>query len=49
VLFKARVVFRKYIPKKHKRFGIQIYKLCDSEECMCDMKLHLGKDRTQVT
>jgi len=30
VLYKGRVVFRQYIPKKHKRFGIKIYKLCDS-------------------
>ena len=29
VLYKGRVVFRQYIPKKHKRFGIKIYKLCD--------------------
>lgn len=30
VLFKGRVIFREYIPKKHKRFGIKIYKLNDS-------------------
>jgi hypothetical protein len=30
VLYKVRVVFRQYIPKKHKRFGIKIYKVCDS-------------------
>jgi hypothetical protein len=30
VLFKGRVVFKQYIPKKHKRFGIKVYKLCDS-------------------
>ena len=29
VQFKGRVVFRQYIPKKRKRFGIKIYKLCD--------------------
>ena len=29
ILFKRRVIFRHYIPKKHKRFGIKIYKLCD--------------------
>jgi len=27
VLYKGRVVFQQYIPKKHKRFGIKIYKL----------------------
>ena len=25
--FKERVIFRQYIPKKHERFGIKIYKL----------------------
>ena len=29
VLFKGRVVFTQYIPKKYKRFGIKIFKLCD--------------------
>ena len=29
VKFKGRVIFRQYIPKKRKCFGIKIYKLCD--------------------
>jgi len=29
VKFKGRVIFRQYIPKKIKCFGIKIYKLCD--------------------
>ena len=29
ILFKRRVIFRQHIPKKHKSFGIKIYKLCD--------------------
>ena len=29
VKFKGRVIFRQYIPKKHKRFRNKIYKLCD--------------------
>jgi hypothetical protein len=29
VLLKGRIVFKQYIPKKHKCFGIKIYKLCD--------------------
>jgi len=37
VMYKERVVFRQYIPKKHKRFGIKIYKLCDY------LSLYLGK------
>ena len=29
VKFNGRVIFQQYIPKKHKHFGIKIYKLCD--------------------
>jgi len=29
VFFKGRVTFKQYTPKKHKRFGIKLYKLCD--------------------
>jgi hypothetical protein len=29
VLFKGRVIFKQYIPKKHKCFGVKIYKLCN--------------------
>ena len=39
VLCKGRVVFRQYIPKKHKRFGIKIYKLCDSLGYTYDMSV----------
>jgi hypothetical protein len=39
VLFKARVIFRQYIPKKHKRFNIKIYKLCDVSGYTYDMKV----------
>jgi hypothetical protein len=28
--FKGRNVFRQYIPKKHRHFGIKIFKLCDA-------------------
>jgi hypothetical protein len=30
VLFKGNIVFKQYIPKWHKLFGIKIYKLYDS-------------------
>jgi len=30
VLFKERVIFKQYISKKHKHFGIDIYKLCST-------------------
>jgi hypothetical protein len=29
LIFKGRVIFRKYIPKKRKCFGVKVYKLCD--------------------
>jgi hypothetical protein len=31
VLFEGRIIFRQYIPKKHRRFGIELYKPCDSK------------------
>jgi len=31
-LFKGSVTFRQYVSKKHKRFGIKIYRLCDETE-----------------
>jgi hypothetical protein len=46
VLFKGRVDFKQHIPKKHKCFGIKIYKLCDSKGYMYNMRVYLGKDRT---
>ena len=30
VKYKGRVIFRQYIPKKHKCFGIKIYRLCET-------------------
>jgi hypothetical protein len=49
VLFKGRVVFKQYVPKNHKCFGIKIYKLCDSKGCTYNMTVYLGKDRTHAT
>ena len=46
-LYKGRVVH--YIPKKHKRFGIKIYKLCDSLGYTYDMSMYLGKQRQNAT
>ena len=37
VKFQGRVIFRQYFPKKRKRFGIKIYKLCDESGYMYDM------------
>jgi len=43
VLYKGRVVFWQNTPKKHKRFGIKIYKLCNSLGYTYDMSVYLGK------
>ena len=45
VSFKGRVIFKQFIPKKRKRFGIKVFKLCDSTGYTNDMKVYLGKDR----
>ena len=39
------MIFKQYIPKNRKRFGIKIFKLCDSTGYTYDMKVYLGKDR----
>jgi len=45
VKFKERIIFLKYIPKKHKRFGIRIYKLCDETGFTYDMTVYFGRER----
>jgi len=49
VLYKGRAVFRQYIPRRHKRFGIKIYKLCDSLGYTYEMNLCLGKQSQHAT
>ena len=49
VLYKRKVIFQQYIPKKHKRFGIKIYKLCDSLVYTYDISVYLGKQRQRAT
>ena len=49
VRFKGRVIFKQYIPKKRKRFGIKMYKLCDSSGYTYDMDVYLGKDGQRAT
>ena len=48
VKFKGRILFKQYIPKKCKRFGIKIFKLCDSTGYTCDMNVYLGKERQRA-
>jgi len=49
VMYKLRVAFRQYIPKKHKRFGNKIVNLCDSLGYTYDMSVCLGKQRQHAT
>ena len=42
-------MFRQYIPKKRKRFGIKIYKLCGESGYTYDMKVYFGKDSRSAT
>jgi hypothetical protein len=45
VIVSFKVIVKQCIPKKRKRFGIKIFKLCDSPEYTYDKKVYLGKDR----
>jgi hypothetical protein len=45
VLFKGKVAFKQYIPKKNKRFRNKISKFCDMTGNTYDMEEYLGKDR----
>jgi hypothetical protein len=49
MLYKGRVTLQQYIPKKHKRFVIKIYKLCNSLGYTYDMSAYLGKQRQHAT
>jgi len=44
VKFQGRVIFRQYLPKERKDFGIKIYKLCNKSGYTYDMRVYLGKD-----
>ena len=49
VKFKDRVIFRQYIPKNRKRFGIKIYKFSDESGYTYDMRMYLGRDSHPAT
>ena len=49
VKYRGRVIFRQYIPKKRKCFGIKIYKLCDEAGYTCTVRVYLGKDLQSAT
>jgi hypothetical protein len=43
VLFKRTSIFKQYIPKKHKNFGIKIYKLCNMIGYSYNINVYLKK------
>jgi hypothetical protein len=45
MLYKGRIVFKQYIPKKHKCVGIKIYKLCGSRRYTYDIRVYLEDSR----
>jgi len=45
VLFKGRVIFKQYVPKKQKWFGINFYKLRDANGYIYNTRVYSGKDR----
>jgi hypothetical protein len=49
LLFKGRVIFGQYIPKKPKWFGLKLYKLCYSKGITYNMTVYLGRDRKGAT
>jgi hypothetical protein len=44
VLFKGTVIFKQYIPKKHKEFGTRIYSLCKLTGHTYDISIYVGND-----
>jgi hypothetical protein len=49
VFFKDGVIFKQYIPKKHKQFGIKLYQMWDSEGYTDIMTMYIGKDKKCAT
>ena len=49
IKFKGRVIFRQYIPKKHKRWGMKMYKISDKSGYTYHIEMYLGKDKTNTS
>jgi hypothetical protein len=43
------VIFKQYISKEHKHFGMKIYKLCKMTSYTHDMNVYLGEDTQNAT
>jgi hypothetical protein len=49
VFFEVGVIFKQYIPKKHKQLGIKLYQVCDSKGYTDSMTTYLGKNKKCAT
>jgi len=49
VKYRGRFIFRQYIPKKRKLFGIKIHKQYDEAGYTCAMRVYFGKDPQSAT
>ncbi|GFW73903.1 piggyBac transposable element-derived protein 4 [Trichonephila clavipes] len=47
IKFKGRVLFKQYIPKKRKQWGLKMYKIADATGYIYDMRVYLGKDKKE--
>jgi hypothetical protein len=48
ILFKVIVILKQYILKKHKWFGIKIYKLCDYKGYTYNMRENIFRQRQKM-
>jgi len=46
--FRGRIIFRQYIPNKAAKYGIKLYKLCDSVGYTYDLSVYSGKNLNNV-
>jgi len=46
---KQRVNFKQYIPKKHEKCGIKMYKLCDMTGYTYNKRIYLGNQMQKET
>ncbi|GFS93137.1 piggyBac transposable element-derived protein 4 [Trichonephila clavipes] len=47
IKFKGRVLFKQYILKKRKQWGLKMYKIADATGYTYDMRVYLGKDKKE--
>ena len=47
--FRGRLLFRQYIPNKAHKFGVKLFKLCESKRYTYTVKLYSGKGDYQVS